>query len=59
MKPESIESIDELDVIKYGVIVNQDIVQVCLPNLEGVNTPLEQVEIALKKTDIGRMRNIP
>lgn len=55
MKPESIESIDELDVIKYGVIVRAGHRSgLLLPNLEGVNTPLEQVEIALKKAGIGK-----
>jgi len=55
MKPEPIQSIEELDVIKYGVIVRSGHRSgLLLPNLEGVNTPEEQVEIALKKAGIGK-----
>jgi AmmeMemoRadiSam system protein A len=53
MEPEPIKSIEELDVIKYGVIVRAGHRSgLLLPNLEGVNTPEEQVDIALKKAGI-------
>ncbi|HHW31504.1 MAG TPA: AmmeMemoRadiSam system protein A [Clostridiaceae bacterium] len=52
-EPEPIRSIDELDVKKYGVIVRSGYrTGLLLPNLEGINTPEEQVEIALKKAGI-------
>lgn len=55
MRPEPIKSIDELDVIKYGVIVRSgNRSGLLLPNLEGVNTPDEQVGIALQKAGIGK-----
>lgn len=50
---EPIKSISELDVVKYGVIVKSVYKKgLLLPNLEGVDTPQEQVEIALKKAGI-------
>jgi len=54
LKPsEPIKSIDELDVKRYGVIVRKGIRSgLLLPNLDGVDTPEEQVEIALRKADI-------
>lgn len=52
-EPEPIKSMDELDVIKYGVIVRSGRRSgLLLPNLEGVNTPEEQVSIALRKAGI-------
>ena len=55
MNPEPIKSIDELDVIKYGVIVRSgNRSGLLLPNLEGVDTPDEQVGIALQKAGIGK-----
>ncbi|MCR4435976.1 MAG: AmmeMemoRadiSam system protein A [Clostridiales bacterium] len=52
-EPEPIESIDELDVIKYGVIVKSGTRSgLLLPNLEGVDTPEKQVSIALQKAGI-------
>lgn len=55
MSPESIDSMKELDVIKYGVIVRTGSRSgLLLPNLEGVNTPEEQVDIALQKAGIGK-----
>ncbi|MCX7922479.1 MAG: AmmeMemoRadiSam system protein A [Clostridia bacterium] len=52
-EPEPIKSIDELDVVKYGVIVKSGIRSgLLLPNLEGVNTPEEQVSITLQKAGI-------
>ncbi len=52
--PEPISSMDELDVIRYGVIVRSGYKKgLLLPNLEGVDTPQKQVEIALRKAGIG------
>ena len=50
---EPIESIHELDVIRYGVIVSKGRRRgLLLPNLEGVDTVEEQVRIALSKAGI-------
>ncbi len=50
---EPIKSIKELDAEKYGVIVRRGRKSgLLLPNLEGVDTPEEQVSIALKKAGI-------
>ena len=52
-EPEPISSIEELDPRKYGVIVSKGFRKgLLLPNLEGVDTAEEQVEIALKKAGI-------
>lgn len=52
-EPEPIQSLDELDVIKYGVIVRAGGRSgLLLPNLEGVDTPEKQVSIALQKAGI-------
>ena len=52
-EPEPIKIIDELDVIKYGVIVKAGHRSgLLLPNLEGVDTPEKQVSIALQKAGI-------
>lgn len=52
---EDIASLAELDVKKYGVIVYRDYRKgLLLPDLEGVDTPEEQVEIALRKAGIGK-----
>jgi AmmeMemoRadiSam system protein A len=52
-EPEPIESINELDATKYGVIVRKGMRSgLLLPNLEGVDTPEKQVSIALKKAGI-------
>ena len=52
--PESIDSVDDLDVKKYGVIVKAGFrTGLLLPNLEGVETESEQVKIALQKAGIG------
>ena len=53
--PEPIDSLDELDVEKYGVIVNTDNKRgLLLPNLEAVTSPKQQLEIALKKAGISK-----
>jgi len=50
---EPIQSIDELDVVEYGVIVRAGRRSgLLLPNLEGVDTPEKQVSIALQKAGI-------
>lgn len=52
-KAEPIESKDELDPENYGVIVSKGRKRgLLLPNLEGINTVDEQLEIALKKAGI-------
>ena len=50
---EPIIAISELDTKKYGVIVKKGRKSgLLLPNLEGIDTPEEQVSIALKKAGI-------
>ena len=53
-KPETIQKISSLDPKRYGVIVKSkdDRIGLLLPNLEGVNTPEEQIAIACQKADI-------
>jgi AmmeMemoRadiSam system protein A len=52
-KSEPIQSMKELDVKRYGVIVTHRRKRgLLLPNLEGVNTPEQQVSIALQKANI-------
>jgi len=50
---EPISSMDELDPIRYGVIVrNKGRIGLLLPNLEGIDSVFQQVAIALKKAGI-------
>ncbi|MHB1315722.1 MAG: AmmeMemoRadiSam system protein A [Christensenellales bacterium] len=50
---EPIDSTDELDVKEYGVIVTSGGRRgLLLPNLEGVDSPRQQVDIALQKAGI-------
>lgn len=52
-KPEPIESPDELDPVRYGVIVTKGLRRgLLLPNLEGVDTIAYQVAIAKQKAGI-------
>ena len=52
-EPEDIDSEEELDVKKYGVIVSCGRRRgLLLPDLDGVDTPQQQVEIAMKKGGI-------
>lgn len=52
-KPEPIQSIDQLDIRRYGVIVESGLKRgLLLPDLAGVDTPQEQVHIALEKAGI-------
>lgn len=56
---ERISSKSELDVKKYGVIVQQGYKRgLLLPNLEGIDTVDEQIEIAMKKAGIQTKDNI-
>jgi len=53
-EPERIDSIQDLDVKKYGVIVSSGLRRgLLLPDLEGVDTPQKQVAIARQKAGIG------
>lgn len=52
-KPEDIDDINQLDAKEYGVIVSSGSrVGVLLPDLEGVDTPQQQVKIAMMKAGI-------
>lgn len=52
-KPEPIDSMDELDVKKYGVIVTKGMRRgLLLPDLEGIDTPQQQVAIAAQKAGL-------
>jgi AmmeMemoRadiSam system protein A len=51
--PEPVTGVAELDAKKYGVIVEKDLHRgLLLPDLEGVNTPEEQLAIAKRKAGI-------
>jgi len=51
--PEAIEGLEQLDAKTYGVIVQRGMRRgLLLPNLDGVDTPQEQVAIALSKAGI-------
>lgn len=53
MEPEPVTSVDQLDVKKYGVIVRNGGRQgLLLPDLEGVDTPNMQLNIAMQKAGI-------
>ena len=52
-EPEDIESEDELDVKRYGVIVSSGFKRgLLLPDLDGVDSVSQQVEIAMQKGGI-------
>jgi AmmeMemoRadiSam system protein A len=52
-EPEDIDSEEELDVKRYGVIVSCGRRRgLLLPDLDGIDTPEQQVEIAMKKGGI-------
>jgi AmmeMemoRadiSam system protein A/AmmeMemoRadiSam system protein B len=52
---EDVESVSELDEKRYGVIVSKGLRRgLLLPNLEGVNSPLQQIDIALQKGGISK-----
>ena len=53
---EKIESLEELDVNRYGVIVSSGYKRgLLLPNLEGVDTVDQQIDIARRKAGITKM----
>ena len=53
-KPEIVASTKELDAKKYGIIVAGERRKgLLLPDLEGVNTPEEQIAICMRKAGIG------
>lgn len=52
-KPEPVVDLDELDPVRYGVIVEKGPRRgLLLPNLEGVDTYQEQIDIAMHKAGI-------
>ena len=54
-EPEYIDSEDELDVKRYGVIVSSGMKRgLLLPDLDGVDTVKQQVDIAMRKGGISR-----
>ena len=54
-EPEDIESEDELDVKRYGVIVSSGRKRgLLLPDLDGVDTVEQQVDIAMRKGGISK-----
>lgn len=56
---ESIDSPDELDVKRYGVVVTKGYKRgLLLPNLEGVDTVEEQIGIAKRKAGIGEEEKV-
>jgi len=58
-EPEDIGSEDELDVKRYGVIVSSSGKRgLLLPDLEGVDTVAQQVEIAKQKAGIHRFETV-
>ena len=57
-EPEDIESTEQLDVKRYGVIVSAGHKRgLLLPDLDGVDTPEQQVDIAMRKGGIRRSEN--
>jgi AmmeMemoRadiSam system protein A/AmmeMemoRadiSam system protein B len=51
--PEPIQSADQLDVHRYGVIVTSGAKRgLLLPDLDGVDDPLQQIDIARRKAGI-------
>ncbi|MGE5630511.1 MAG: AmmeMemoRadiSam system protein A [Caulobacteraceae bacterium] len=55
MEAEPVDSKEDLDVKRYGVIVRSGFrTGLLLPNLEGVDTVEEQLDIALRKAGIGK-----
>jgi AmmeMemoRadiSam system protein A len=58
-EPERIESEDQLDVKRYGVIVQSGAKRgLLLPDLEGVDTVKDQISIAMRKGGIAPGSNI-
>ena len=58
-EPEEIDSKDQLDVKRYGVIVSRAGKRgLLLPDLEGVDTVDQQIEIAKQKAGIKRFESV-
>ena len=58
-EPEPIRSIADLDVVRYGVVVQSGLKRgVLLPDLEGIETVVQQVSIAKRKAHIGDTEDI-
>ena len=58
-EPEDIESKDQLNVKRYGVIVSNGLRRgLLLPDLDGVDTVDQQVDIARQKAGIGKFEKI-
>ena len=58
-EPEGIDSGDELDVKRYGVIVSsKGRRSLLLPDLDGVDTVEQQIDIARQKAGIGRFEKV-
>jgi AmmeMemoRadiSam system protein A len=56
---EKIDGPDKLDVLRYGVIVSNGYRRgLLLPNLEGVDTVEQQIDIAMKKANIRKGEKI-
>ena len=54
-KAEDIEDRSQLDIKRYGVIVTNGIKRgLLLPNLEGIDSVDQQIEIAMQKAGIGK-----
>ena len=57
-EPEDIDSEEQLDVKRYGVIVSSGNKRgLLLPDLDGIDTPEQQVGIAMRKGGIRRDEN--
>lgn len=58
-KPEKVSSMSDLDAKKYGVIVVAGAKRgLLLPDLEGVNTPEQQIEICKRKAWIDKAEKV-
>lgn len=56
---EKIDSLDKLDVKRYGVVVTKGYRRgLLLPNLEGVDTVEEQIAVAKQKAGIGEHEKV-
>lgn len=57
--PESVKSVRELDPGRYGVIVKSGYKRgLLLPDIEGIDTVEEQVDIAKRKAGIGKSEQV-
>ncbi len=58
-KPKIVKDISKLDVKKFGIIISDDSFNrgVLLPNIEGVNTVKQQINIAKRKAGLSSVAN--